>query len=181
MWNTSRVGGISRTSSSVYQDLQKSVDQIGKELDVDYIVEGSVRRSESTYRVTVMLIRVNDQAHLWAENYDRPVDKFMSLHVELAKIISSEIASRIHVEADSNSHVADPLTPEASGNTISKGDASNVPRKDFASQSRMYGARQADLLNQAPPCRCADLVGTVPGGAHTSRRQADRLATREQL
>ena len=126
-WNTSRVGVIGRTSSRVYQDVQEPVGEIGRKLGADYIVEGSVRRSESTYRVTVMLIRVNDRAHLWAENYNRPVDKVMTLQVELAKIIISEIASRIHVEADGNSHDADLPTPEASGNTISRGDASNVP------------------------------------------------------
>ena len=109
-WNTRRLGVIGRASSRVYQEAQKSIDEIGSELGVDYVVEGSVRRAGSSYRVTVMLIRVDDQAHLWAANYDRPVDvdNVTALQVELAKIISREIGIRINIAPDADSQIAYP-------------------------------------------------------------------------
>jgi hypothetical protein len=66
-----RLGVIARTSSMACKQTSKSVAQIGQELGVDYVVEGSVRREGDCVRITAQLIRVRDQIHLWAENYDR--------------------------------------------------------------------------------------------------------------
>jgi len=67
-----RLGVIARTSSMAYKQTDKSVAQIGQELGVDYVVEGSVRREGNRVRITAQLIRVRDQTHLWAENYPAP-------------------------------------------------------------------------------------------------------------
>src|ERR1700732_3407753 len=67
-----RLGVIARTSSMAYKRTDKSVFQIGQELGVDYVLEGSVRREPDRVRVTAQLVRVRDQIHLWAENFDRP-------------------------------------------------------------------------------------------------------------
>ena len=105
-WNTSRIGVIARTSTRVYQGVRKSIVEIGRELGVDYIVEGSVRRDENSYRITVLLIRVEDQAHLWAANYDRTMDSVTALQVEVAKVITSEIGRKIAIKSDKNSYVS---------------------------------------------------------------------------
>ena len=55
---------IARTSSFKYAHTNKSVDEIGKELGVDYVVEGSIREAEGKARITAQLIQVKDQTHL---------------------------------------------------------------------------------------------------------------------
>jgi TolB-like protein/DNA-binding winged helix-turn-helix (wHTH) protein len=159
-WNPRRVGVIARTSSSVYQGVRKSVNEIGRELGVDYIVEGSVRRSEGTYRVTVMLISVDDQAHLWAANYDRPVDQVMTLQVELAKIISGEIGSRINVDAEGDSHGAYPPTPQAFALPSDRTTLRMLWAKTPILQSSLWPST-VELLNQDPAGSFPDRILTV--------------------
>jgi TolB-like protein/DNA-binding winged helix-turn-helix (wHTH) protein len=99
-WNAARVGVIARTSSKVYQNARKSIGQIGQELGVDYVVEGSLRRDENSYRITVLLIRVKDQAHLWAASYNREAGSVTALQEEVARTIMNEIGNRIDTESD---------------------------------------------------------------------------------
>ncbi|HET9177160.1 MAG TPA: winged helix-turn-helix domain-containing protein [Terriglobia bacterium] len=121
-WNTARVGVIARTSSEVYQGTRKSIGEIGRELGAHYIVEGSVRRDERNYRITVMLIRVKDQAHLWAASYNRTVDSVTDLQVEIANLVTSEIGRSIEVEADDSSGAGGPqsfgTTPKTGQDTV---------------------------------------------------------------
>ncbi|CAM2064413.1 Winged helix-turn-helix domain-containing protein [Sulfidibacter corallicola] len=65
-----RLGVISRISAMTYRDAPKTIAEIGQELGVHYILEGSLRRSGNRGRITAQLIQVADQTHLWAENYD---------------------------------------------------------------------------------------------------------------
>src|SRR5438477_3587663 len=67
------LGVIARTSSMRYKNSGKGVEEIGRELRVDYVLEGSVRLSGSRVRVTAQLIKVRDQSHLWAQDYDSDV------------------------------------------------------------------------------------------------------------
>ena len=69
--NPERLGVIARTSAATYKHTNKTIAQIGRELGVDYILEGSVRREGGFARISAQLIRVKDQVHLWAHNYDR--------------------------------------------------------------------------------------------------------------
>lgn len=107
-WNAAKVGVIARTSSEIYQGTRKSIGQIGRELGVHYVVEGSVRRDEDKYRITVMLIRVKDQAHVWAASYDRTLDSVTALQVDIASLVASEIGKTIDVEADDSSSLGEP-------------------------------------------------------------------------
>ena len=65
------LGVIARTSAMAYKHTNKTISQIGHELGVDYILEGSIRREGGEARVSAQLIRVSDQTHLWAQNYQR--------------------------------------------------------------------------------------------------------------
>jgi TolB-like protein len=80
---------ISRTSAKQYADTEKSIPQIGRELNVGYVLEGSVRwarsgNGESRIRITPQLIRVGDDAHLWAETYDRILDDIFAVQSEIS-------------------------------------------------------------------------------------------------
>ena len=82
---------IARTSSMSYKHTDKTVSQIGRELGVDYILEGSVRREGEKARVSAQLIRVSDQTHLWAKNYDRDMHDLLGIENELGKTIAQQV------------------------------------------------------------------------------------------
>ena len=86
-----RLGVIARTSSFHYKGTNKSIEEIGGELGVDYILEGAVRREGERVRVSAQLIQVSDQSHLWTESYDRELSGILGLQGELARAIAREI------------------------------------------------------------------------------------------
>ena len=94
-----RLGVIARTSSNAYKGTRKPVDQIGRELGVDYVLEGSVRRAGDRVKVTAQLIQVADQTHLWAEAYERRVADVLSLQDELAARIVGSLEARLTATA----------------------------------------------------------------------------------
>jgi TolB-like protein/DNA-binding winged helix-turn-helix (wHTH) protein/Tfp pilus assembly protein PilF len=85
------LGVIARTSVMYYKERPKPLDQIGRELGVQYVLEGSVRRDGNTARITAQLIKVDDQTHLWARQYDRQLNDLLALQAEVARGISEQI------------------------------------------------------------------------------------------
>jgi TolB-like protein/DNA-binding winged helix-turn-helix (wHTH) protein/Tfp pilus assembly protein PilF len=86
-----RMGVIGRTSAMHYKHSSQTVDQIGRELGVQYVLEGSVRRESGRVRITAQLVQVKDQTHLWAQEYDRELKDLLVLQGEIARTISAEI------------------------------------------------------------------------------------------
>jgi TolB-like protein len=86
-----RLGVIARTSSMAYKQTHKSVAQIGQELRVDYVLEGSVRRDVDRIRITAQLVRVQDQIHLWADTYDRRLPGLLEIHGEIGAAIAAQV------------------------------------------------------------------------------------------
>ena len=82
---------IARTSVMAYKHTQKHLDQIGRELGVQYVLEGSVRADSRNIRVSAQLIRVRDQAQAWAREYDRPFINLLTIQDEIARDISNQI------------------------------------------------------------------------------------------
>ena len=86
---------ISRTSAVNYADSDKSIQEMGDELDVDYVLEGTVRwaRGEeaSRIRITPQLIRVEDDSNLWAETFDRVLDDVFEVQSEIAKQVTDQL------------------------------------------------------------------------------------------
>jgi TolB-like protein/DNA-binding winged helix-turn-helix (wHTH) protein/Tfp pilus assembly protein PilF len=89
--NPERLGVIARTSAAAYKHTNKTITQIGHELGVDYILEGSVRREGGSARISAQLIRVKDQVHLWAHNYDRETGGLLALQNELGRAIAQQV------------------------------------------------------------------------------------------
>jgi len=89
--NRDHLGVIARTSVMLYKQSPKPLDQIGRELGVQYVMEGSVRRDSSRVRITAELIQVKDQSHLWAREYDRELKNSLALQSEIAQEIGDEI------------------------------------------------------------------------------------------
>ena len=87
---------ISRTSVMDYRNTKKNVRQIGSELGVASVVEGSVRRAGNQVRVTAQLIDAKSDKHLWAKSYDRELKDIFAIQSELA----TEIAKQLKVSLD---------------------------------------------------------------------------------
>jgi TolB-like protein len=93
----SRIPGmlvISRNTAFTYRDRSTSTRQIGRELGVRYVMEGSVRRSANRVRVTIQLIDADSDAHLWADRFDRDLGDFFELQDE----VTVQIARALDVE-----------------------------------------------------------------------------------
>ncbi|MEP4486006.1 MAG: hypothetical protein ABJ013_10290 [Halioglobus sp.] len=90
---------ISRTSMLRYATSDKSLREIGTELGVDYIVEGSVRRIGNHVRVTIQLINAHNDVHIWANNFEREVVDVFATQSELAKEISDSLHLEIQPES----------------------------------------------------------------------------------
>jgi tetratricopeptide (TPR) repeat protein len=73
-----------------YKHSDKRLDQIGRELGVQYVLEGSVRRSGDRVRITAQLISVADQSHLWADDYDRKLQDVLSVQDDVAIAVADQ-------------------------------------------------------------------------------------------
>jgi adenylate cyclase len=82
---------MSRTATLTYKDRPMSVRQVGKDLNVRYIVEGSIQRSDDNVRVTAQLIDASTRRHLWADSYDRQVDSIFSIRDEITRSIAGTL------------------------------------------------------------------------------------------
>jgi len=78
---------IARNSSFQYKGQSSRVQEIGRELGVQYVVEGSVRRAGNRIRITVQVVEAASGNHIWAERYDRDLDDIFSLQDEMTQTI----------------------------------------------------------------------------------------------
>src|ERR1700693_3851425 len=105
---------ISRTSASHYRDGSKTAPQIGKELGVDALVEGSVERVGDRVRIRAQLIDCATDRHLWAQSYDRDMRDVLSLQTEAAKEIAEQVRGSVSPpQPTSRPANPEPVNPDA--------------------------------------------------------------------
>jgi TolB-like protein/Tfp pilus assembly protein PilF len=104
---------ISRTSAMRYQNTDKSVPEIARELGVDAVVEGSVFRVENTVRITAQLIEAATDRHLWADNFDRELRDILALHSDVARAIANEIKIKLTLQEQARLVRPRPVDAEA--------------------------------------------------------------------
>jgi len=102
---------ISRTSATTYLKSGKSVPEIGQELGVDAVIEGSVLRAGNTVRITVQLIEARNDRHLWADNFDRELTDILALFADVTGEIADQI--RIKVTPEEAARLAVPRSVDA--------------------------------------------------------------------
>jgi TolB-like protein/DNA-binding winged helix-turn-helix (wHTH) protein len=85
------LGVIARTSVMHYKHTTEQAGQIGRELGVQYVLEGSLRRESDRVRVTAQLVQMKDQTHIWSRQYDRELKSLLALQVEIAQETADEI------------------------------------------------------------------------------------------
>jgi TolB-like protein len=91
---------ISRTSSMTFKRTTKDVKTIARELAVQYILEGSVRRAGRTLRITAQLIDAATDHHLWAHTYDGSVEDVFAIQARLARVIVEALELQLSADED---------------------------------------------------------------------------------
>ncbi len=82
---------ISRTSSFKFKETKEDIREIGKLLNVNYVLEGSVRKDKDTFRITAQLIEVSSGTHLWSQTYDKKLNSIFAMQDELTYAITQAL------------------------------------------------------------------------------------------
>ena len=111
--NPEQLGVIARTSVMGYKHKDVRVDQIGRDLSVQYVLETSLRESGDHLRLTAQLIQVKDQTHLWSKDYDYAAKDTLNVEDEVAKAVAREIRVRLTSQQQGDLARSRPVNPEA--------------------------------------------------------------------
>jgi len=104
---------ISRTTAMRYKGASKPLPEIGRELNVDAIIEGSTLRSGDRVRISVQLIQADEDRTLWSQRYERDLTDILSLQSEVAQAIAAEIKVQLTPQERSRLEHAAPIIPAA--------------------------------------------------------------------
>ena len=118
---------ISRTSVMRYKKTDKPLPQIGRELNVDAVVEGTFQRSGDRVRITANLLHAPTDRHLWAESYDRELRDILALQSEVARAIAEEIRIKSTPQERARMASRGSVDPEAY-DAYMKGQRTMAPR-----------------------------------------------------
>lgn len=93
-----RLKVIARTSVMTYKNTDKLIPQIGKELNVEHVLEGSIRKFGDQIRVTAQLINTKDGSHLWADEFDRKLENIFDVQDDVSQAIASNLLSKLSIQ-----------------------------------------------------------------------------------
>jgi TolB-like protein/DNA-binding winged helix-turn-helix (wHTH) protein/Tfp pilus assembly protein PilF len=111
--NPEQLGVIARTSVMGYKNKDTRLDQIGRDLSVQYVLENSVRANGNQIRLTAQLIQVKDQTHLWSQDYDYLAKDFLNVEDDVAKAVAREVQLRLTSQQQTKLAQTHPANPEA--------------------------------------------------------------------
>ncbi|HEV2417902.1 MAG TPA: winged helix-turn-helix domain-containing protein [Terriglobia bacterium] len=95
------LGVIARTSVMKYKNTDEDTRQIGGELNVDFVLEGSVREDSKQVFITAQLIQVRNRTDLWSETYERPLRDIFAIQRDVARRVAESLALRLLPETES--------------------------------------------------------------------------------
>ncbi len=108
-----RLGVIAWTSAKTYKSSTKNIRQIGRELGVQYILEGSVRRAGNRVRITAQLIQVRAQTPILTETYERDMSDVLGLQSDVARAIAGEIQLKLTPQQQAHLESTPSVNPAA--------------------------------------------------------------------
>jgi TolB-like protein/tetratricopeptide (TPR) repeat protein len=108
-----RLSVIARTSSMRYKGRTVPLDQIGRELGVDYVLEGTARRESGRVRISAALVQVSDQTQRWADSYDRELASIFMVQNEVARGVAESLALALLPEERTRLATVRPVNPAA--------------------------------------------------------------------
>jgi transcriptional activator of cad operon len=91
---------VARTSAFAFRGKDEDVREIGKALDTNNILEGSMRKSGDHMRITVQLIDARNGFHLWSESFDRPMEDAIQMQEDIARSVAETLQVRLTAESD---------------------------------------------------------------------------------
>ncbi len=129
---------IARTSVMQYKGINKSIRDVGKELNVATILEGSVRRAGNQIRIVAQLIDVNSEGHIWADTYDKELTQVFAIQSDVAQQIAAVLRAK--------------LSPSEKGR-IEKKQTENTEAYQLYLKGRFYwNKRRLDDINTSIDC-----------------------------
>src|SRR5580692_4405642 len=150
---------VSRNTASTYKGKSVDAKQIGRDLNVRYVLEGSIQRGGSRMRINVQLIDAITGNHLWADRFDKPMADLFDMQDEIVSKLANELRPElIAAEAKRAENVADPDSMDLYFQRAVALDPTNI--------DALVGAARADVL-----------VGAI----FTTEHRAERLAEAEAL
>jgi TolB-like protein len=111
--NPQQLGVIARTSVMGYKHKDVRLDQIGRDLSVQYVLENSLRENGDHLRLTAQLIQVKDQTHLWSQDYDYSAKDTLKVEDEVAEAVARQIQLRLSPEQRAELARPQTVNPEA--------------------------------------------------------------------
>ena len=110
--NPEQLGVIARTSVMGYKHKDERLDEIGRDLSVQYVLENSLRKSGDQMRITSQLVRVRDQSHLWSHDYDYGAQDVFTVQEQVARAVGREIQLRLTAQREAELARSVPVKPE---------------------------------------------------------------------
>jgi TolB-like protein/DNA-binding winged helix-turn-helix (wHTH) protein/Tfp pilus assembly protein PilF len=108
-----QLGVIARTSVMGYKNKDVRLDQIGRDLSVQYVLENSLRMNGNQIRLTAQLIQVKDQTHLWSQDYDYPLKDEVNVEDAVAESVARQIQLRLTSQQQADLARPRPVNPDA--------------------------------------------------------------------
>jgi hypothetical protein len=96
-----------------YKHKDERLDQIGRDLSVQYVLENSLRESGNHIRLTAQLIQVKDQTHVWSQDYDYLAKDILNVQDDVAKAVAHEIRVRLTSQQQAELAQSHPVNPDA--------------------------------------------------------------------
>ena len=136
---------IARNSSFSFRDKDVDVREVGRALNADYVVEGSVRRIGDRVRITAQLVNAATGAHLWAERYDRSFEDVFAIQDEIARGVVATVARRIEEETEAVARRRPPQDMRAYDFFLQGHRLSDVFTDDGQARARAFFEQARDL------------------------------------
>jgi TolB-like protein/DNA-binding winged helix-turn-helix (wHTH) protein len=108
-----RLGVIARTSVMGYKHTAERLDQIGRDLSVQFVLENSLRKSGDQIRITSQLLRVKDQSRLWSQDFDYRAQDVLTVQEQVGRAVAGEIQLRLTAQREAELARSQPVNPEA--------------------------------------------------------------------
>ncbi len=146
----------SRTSVMQYKGVKKPLPEIGRELKVDAVVEGSIARSGDQVRITAQLIDARTDRHLWASNFERKLDNALSVQAGVAKAIAQDIQTKVLTLVAASA----PTQAGPQNLDLESGELGQVPSGWFVPATVAKAGYTAKLVEENPNSgkRCAVIL-----------------------
>jgi tetratricopeptide (TPR) repeat protein len=170
---------IGRNTAYSYKGKHVDLKQIGRELNVRYVLEGSVQRSASRLRVNVQLIDAETSAHLWAERFDKPVADLFDMQDEIVARLAGQLGTQL-VAAEARRAERAPLPDSTDLYYQGLAWFNKGVTREFMTRARNFFERALAL----DPDNVAALIGTaqvdaVSGAAHLTDDRVRELTAAE--